>query len=188
MKKLLSLFISGLATLLPVIISIYIFVGTLNFLDNLLAPVIQVSLGKDIPGLGFLLTTIIIILVGLISKNLLGKKLFSWWEKLFFKIPMLGKIYSTTKRITTSFFSSGRNSFKQVVLIEFPRPGLHSIGFITNDEFPYIEEDTYSVFVPTTPNPTSGFFVVVNKDQVKVLDISVERGIEILMSAGMINQ
>ncbi|MGI6452377.1 MAG: DUF502 domain-containing protein [Syntrophomonadaceae bacterium] len=188
MRKIISWFLTGLATLLPVVVSFYIFIGIFNFLDNLLAPVIQVSLGEDIPGLGFLLTSVIIILVGLVSQNFLGKKILLWWEGLLIRIPLLGKVYGTVKRIVKAFFASEKKSFRQVVLVEFPRQGMYSLGFITNDSFPYLEKECFTIFVPTTPNPTSGFFVVVPKDQVILLDISVERGFEMIMSAGMVNK
>lgn len=186
MKKLLSMFFAGLAVLLPVAISLYLVWWLFVQIDGILAPLLVKFFGRTIPGAGFLLTIIMIIMVGFMATNLIGRKLFLWSEQILLKIPLLGKIYSTVKRITRAFFSPGKKSFRQVVLVEFPRTGAYSLGFITNDEFPFVEEDTYSVFVPTTPNPTSGFFIVVPQNQVKILDISVEQGIEMLMSAGMI--
>lgn len=101
-------------------------------------------------------------------------------------IPLLGKVYGTVKRITDSLFSSNKSALRQVALVEFPRPGIYSLGFITNDEFPYIEEDTYSIFIPTTPNPTSGWFVVLPRKDVTILDMSVDQGMEYIISAGMV--
>ncbi len=187
MKKILSMFVAGLAVLLPVVISFYLIWWLFIQVDGILAPLLEKFLGKAIPGVGFLLTITVITIVGFMATNLISRKLFLWSEQILFKIPLLGKIYSTLKRITRAFFSPGKMSFRKVVLVEFPRSGAYSLGFIANDEFPFIEGETYSVFVPTTPNPTSGFFIVVPRNQVKILDISVEKGIEILMSAGMIN-
>ncbi len=187
MKKLLSMFLAGLAILLPIAISLYLIYWLFNFIDGILSPIIRYYLGIEIPGLGFLITITLIILIGFMVTNIIGKKFFSFSEAILFKVPLLGKIYSTIKRITSAFFSSGKNSFRQVAMVEFPRIGVYSIGFITNDNFPFIDEDSYSIFIPTTPNPTSGYFIVVPREQVKILDISIDQGIELLMSAGMVN-
>ncbi len=101
-------------------------------------------------------------------------------------IPLLGKVYGTIKRITDSLFSSNKSAFRQVALVQFPRPGIYSLGFITNEEFPYIEADTYSIFIPTTPNPTSGWFVILPREDVTILDMSIDQGMEYIISAGMI--
>ena len=187
MKRLVSLFLAGLATLLPLILSLYLIYWLVTFMDGLLDPLLILILGKAIPGLGFLITITSIILVGLMATNIIGHKLIAWSEQIFVKIPLLGKMYATFKRITNSFFSSNKTSFRQVALVEFPRKGIYSLGFITNDCFPYIDEDTYSIFIPTTPNPTSGWFIIMSRDNVKILDISVEKGIEMVISAGMVN-
>lgn len=186
MKRLVSLFLTGLATLLPVVISIYLVYWIFAAIDSLLKPMLIAIFGQAIPGLGFVLTIIIVIIVGLISTNILGNKLLFWGEALLYKTPIVGKIYNTVRRITNSFFNSGKNSFRQVVLVEFPRKGIYSIGFITNDNFPHIDIEAYSIFIPTTPNPTSGWFIVMPKEDVKILDIPVEKGIEIVISAGML--
>jgi len=186
MRKLLSMFLAGLITLLPVVISIYLIWWLFIRIDGILAPLLKQIWGYAIPGIGFLITIALIIFVGFMATNIIGRKLFLWWEKILIKIPLLGKIYSTVKRITRAFLSPGKTSFNKVVLVEFPHSEAYSIGFITNDEFPFLEEDTYSIFVPTTPNPTSGFFIVVPRDKVKILDITVDQGFEIIISAGMI--
>jgi len=186
MKRILSLFVAGLATLLPIYISIWIIIWLFNLLDNILKPLLEPIFGFAVPGLGFIIIISFIILLGFISSHYLGNKILGWWEKVMRKIPLLGKVYGTTKRITDSLFSSNKSAFKKVGLIEFPRPGIYSLGFVTNDEFPYVERDTYSLFIPTTPNPTSGWFVVLPREDVKILDITVDQGMEIIISAGMV--
>lgn len=187
MKKLASLFFAGLAVLLPIIISVYFIFWIFSAVDSILAPVIMHYLGRTIPGLGFVITIALVTLIGLISTNIAGKKIIAWWEEILVKIPLLGKVYGTTKRITNSFFSKEKSSFSKVALIEFPRPGIYSLAFVTNDHFPFMEEDVYGLFIPTTPNPTSGWFVIMPREQVKILDISIDRGIEMVISAGMVN-
>lgn len=186
MKRILSLFLAGLATLLPVYISIWLIVWLFNMVDNILKPLLEPIIGCAVPGLGFIIIIALVILLGFISTNYLGRRILGWWENLMQNIPLLGKVYGTIKRITDSLFSSNKSAFKQVALVEFPRPGIFSLGFITNDEFPHIEEDTYSIFIPTTPNPTSGWFVVLPREDVKILDMSVDQGMEFIISAGMV--
>ena len=187
MKRLASLFLTGLATLLPIVLSIYIVFWVFTIIDNILAPFLAKYFGIVVPGLGFLLTIIIVLLVGLISTNLLGKKFVVWGEIIIYRTPLLGKIYSTVRKITNSIFSSGKGSFRTVVLVEFPRKGIYSLGFITNENVPFLDEDNYSIFIPTTPNPTSGWFIIMPKESVKILDMSVDVGIEMVISAGMVN-
>ncbi|MGR6835452.1 DUF502 domain-containing protein [Syntrophomonas erecta] len=186
MKRLLSMFATGLATLLPVVLSLYFIWWIFKFVDGLLAPVLQALLGQDIIGLGFIITVILITFIGFISRNYLGHRLLKWWENIYVRIPLLGKIYAATKRITRPLFSSGRTSFRQVVLVEFPRHGIYALGFITNDEFPFLDEESYAIFIPTTPNPTSGYLVIMPRNQVKILDITVDQGLEMIISAGMV--
>ncbi|MGI6422787.1 MAG: DUF502 domain-containing protein [Syntrophomonadaceae bacterium] len=186
MKRILSLFLAGLATLLPVYISIWLIVWLFNLVDNILKPLLEPIIGCAVPGLGFIIIIALVILLGFISTNYFGRRILRWWENILHNIPLLGKVYGTIKRITDSLFSSNKSAFKQVALVEFPRPGIFSLGFITNDEFPHIEEDTYSIFIPTTPNPTSGWFVVLPREDVKILDMSVDQGMEFIISAGMV--
>ncbi len=186
MKRILSMFGAGLATLLPVYISIWLIIWLFNMVDNILKPLLEPIFGFAVPGLGFIIIISFIILLGFISTNFLGNKILGWWENVMHRIPLLGKVYGAVKRITDSIFSSNKSAFKKVALVEFPRPGIYSLGFITNEEFPYIERDTYSIFIPTTPNPTSGWFVVLPREDVTILDISVDQGMEIIISAGMV--
>ncbi len=186
MRRILSMFLAGLATLLPIYISIWLIIWLFNMVDNILKPLLAPIFGFAVPGLGFIIIISFIILLGFISTNILGNKMLGWWENVMHKIPLLGKVYGAVKRITDSIFSSNKGAFKQVALIEFPRPGIYSLGFVTNEEFPYVKRDTYSIFIPTTPNPTSGWFVVLPREDVTILDINVDQGMEIIISAGMV--
>lgn len=188
MRKIGSMFLLGLATLLPVAISFYLIWWLFNTIDGLLQPILIGLSGKFIPGIGFIITIAGITLIGFIASSLIGKKLIAFWERILIKTPFLGKIYSALKKIVNSIFSQERSSFRQAVLVEFPREGIYSIGFITNDNFAYTDTESYCLFVPTTPNPTSGFFVVVPKEKVKLLDIPVEKAFEMLISAGMVKE
>ncbi|MEA1962005.1 MAG: DUF502 domain-containing protein [Bacillota bacterium] len=186
MKRIGSIFLTGLVTLLPIVISLYIIIWIFTAIDSILGPSIVQITGHSLPGVGFVLTIILILLIGMLTTNCIGKKLLSWSEVLFSRTPLLGKIYLTIKRIIGSLLSQDKNAFKKAVLVEFPREGLYSMGFITNDNFSYIDEENYCLFIPTTPNPTSGYFIVAPRDKVRLLDIPVEQAMEILISAGTV--
>lgn len=187
MKKLGSLFLAGLAALLPLALSIYLIWWLFVRIDGILAPVIQTITGHHLPGLGFLITILLILFIGLMATSLIGNRLMHFWEGLLLKTPLLGRLYSSIKRIVGAVLSPNKTAFRQVVMLEYPRKGLYVLGFITNENFYLMDEENYCVFVPTTPNPTSGFFMVAPRDQVQILDMPVEQAMELIISAGMVN-
>lgn len=138
----------------------------------------------------FLLAILLISAIGMATRHYIGKKMIEWVELALMQVPFLNKIYAATKQVNDAFTSGNKNSFKTVVLIQFPREGLYSIGFITSENHPEIQhrtkEKVVCVFVPTTPNPTSGFLVLVPEEKVTKLDMSVPEGIKYIISVGSI--
>jgi len=138
----------------------------------------------------FIIVIFIISLIGWAANIIFLRKLFGFGERIFVKVPMIGKIYSVTKEIGSAFLGQGKTFFERVVLIEYPRKGVYSIGFSTGPGKGEIQnvtgEELINVFVPTTPNPTSGIFLLVPKGDVKFLDMSVEEGLKIVVSSGTI--
>jgi len=141
--------------------------------------------------IGLIATVLIILLIGTIARNFIGRKLVTFFESLISKIPLARTVYIATKQIIeTLFFASGMRNLKRVALFEYPRKGIHSIGFITGTLNPgehhnATEKKLYSIFVPTTPNPTSGYYIMVPEDGVTELDISVEDAFRLIVSAGL---
>jgi uncharacterized membrane protein len=137
-----------------------------------------------------ILAVLLIGLVGLLARNYFGKRMIQWVDSTLLRIPLLNKIYGATKQVNDAFSSSNKTSFRTVVLVEFPRPGVYSIGFITSE--PHLEvqakiqEKVVCVFVPATPNPTSGFLLMVPEDKVTKLEMSVADGIKYIISLGSI--
>ncbi len=129
--------------------------------------------------------------VGLLARNYLGKKMIEWVDATLLRVPFLNKIYGTTKQVNDAFASGNKTSFKTVVMVEFPRAGMYSVGFLTSEVHGEIlnrmPEKVVCVFIPTTPNPTSGFMVIVPEDQVTKLDMSVAEGIKFIISLGSIS-
>jgi uncharacterized membrane protein len=148
-------------------------------------------LGFHIPGLGVVLSLLILLLTGLVAANLFGRKLVSLWEQLLSRIPLVRSVYSAVKQLVETMFSDNGNSFRKVVLVEFPRHGLWTLAFLTSDEQGQVQQatgrDVVSVYVPTTPNPTGGYFVLVPREDVREIDLSVDDGLKLLLSMGAVN-
>ena len=147
-------------------------------------------LGFNIPGLGVGLTVLVVLLTGMMFANLFGRQLMRLSEDVLARIPLVRSIYSSVKQVTETLFSGQGKSFRKVVLVEYPRRDLWTLAFITGDTASVIEravgEDLVSIYVPTTPNPTSGFFLMVPKRDIKPLDISVDNGLKMILSTGVV--
>ncbi|PUB84815.1 MAG: hypothetical protein DBP02_07365 [gamma proteobacterium symbiont of Ctena orbiculata] len=147
--------------------------------------------GFHIPGLGVLLSLLILLLTGLVAANLFGRKVVSMWEGLLARIPLVRSIYSAVKQMVETMFADKGKSFRKVVLVEFPRRGLWTLAFLTSEEGGAVQQatgrDVVNVYVPTTPNPTGGYFVLVPKEDIRELDMSVDEGLKMLLSMGAVN-
>ncbi|MEW8431260.1 MAG: DUF502 domain-containing protein [gamma proteobacterium symbiont of Ctena orbiculata] len=147
--------------------------------------------GFHIPGLGVLLSLLILLLTGLVAANLFGRKVVSMWERLLARIPLVRSVYSAVKQMVETMFADKGRSFRKVILVEFPRRGLWTLAFLTSEESGAVQQatgrDVVNVYVPTTPNPTGGYFVLVPKEDIRELDMSVDDGLKMLLSMGAVN-
>ena len=147
-------------------------------------------LGFHIPGLGVVLTTIVVLATGMVVANLFGRKLVKLWESLLAQIPLVRTIYTGVKQILETVFSSNDQSFRKVLLVEYPRKGLWTLAFQSGTTMGEAQTRTgrevVNVFIPTTPNPTSGFFIMVPAEDVVELDMSVDDGLKMIISAGVV--
>lgn len=192
-------FITGLAVLLPTVVTVLIvsfLVVKINqillepmliFFHPLLTNLYLITLFKIIV---FLVLVFIISLIGVAARVIAIRKIFGFGERLVFKVPMIGKMYNATKQISRAFLGKGKSIFKKVVLVEYPRKGTWSVGFMTEEMSGEIEEKTrrklIGIFVPTTPNPTSGIYLLAPKEDVTFLDMSVEEGLKLVISGGTV--
>ncbi len=146
-------------------------------------------LGFHIPGLGVVLAVLIVLLTGVVVANFFGRRLVAAWESLLARIPLVRSIYASVKQVVETVFSKG-DAFRKVLLIEYPRRDLWTIAFLTGGSVPEVQAKTrrevVNVFVPTTPNPTSGFFMMIPKEDVTELDMTVEEGLKLIMSLGVV--
>ena len=147
-------------------------------------------LGFQIPGLGVILTIIVLLVTGLLAANFVGRAFVGGWESILDRIPVVRSIYSAAKNFAEMVFSDSSQSFKKVLLIQYPREGLYSLAFQTSTKLGEVQgrtgEDIVCCFVPTTPNPTSGFIVIVPRKDVTVLDMDVDEALKMIISLGVV--
>ncbi len=146
--------------------------------------------GYDIPGAGIVLTLLIILTTGLLAANFIGQRLVGWWEKLLARIPVVNSIYHSVKQVSDTLFSSSGNAFRKALLIQYPHAGSWTIAFLTGtpggDVVNHLRGDYVSVYVPTTPNPTSGFFLMLPRSEVIELDMNVDEALKYIISMGVV--
>jgi len=150
----------------------------------------EVLFGFKIPGLGVILSTIVVLVTGMIAANFFGRSLVSMWERFLTRIPFVSKIYSGVKQVLETVLSSQGQSFRKVLLVEYPRKGVWTLAFQTSadsgEAHHRINRDLVNVYVPTTPNPTSGFFLMMPREDVIELDMSVDDGLKKIISMGVV--
>jgi uncharacterized membrane protein len=186
-KKLRAQFVAGILVVVPLGASVLILIWIFNGIDNILQPIIRAVLGHTIPGVGFGITVVLIYLAGVVASNLVGKKLISYWESLLARVPVFRQLYTGIKQILDSFSAPRTTGFMQVVLVEFPRKGLRAVGFITNELSTSSGEKLYNVFIPTAPNPTSGFLEIVQEEDMVRTKIPVNEALKMVVSAGRVS-
>jgi uncharacterized membrane protein len=188
-------FITGLLILVPLAITAWVLHAIISTMDQslLLLPEQwrpEALIGFKIPGLGALLTVLIIFFTGLLTKNFIGKYIVSLWEKLLTHIPIVSSIYSSVKQVSDTLFSSSGNAFSKALLIQYPREGSWTIAFLTGKPggavARHLEGEFISVYVPTTPNPTSGYFLIIPKKDAIELDMSVDTALKYVVSMGVV--
>jgi uncharacterized membrane protein len=188
-------FITGLLIWVPLAITAWVLsliVGTLDQSLRLLPETVhpRSMFGFDLPGAGVALTLLIILLTGLLGANFIGQRLVVWWEKLLARIPVVNSIYNSVKQVSDTLFSSSGNAFRKALLIQYPRQGAWTIAFLTGrpggDVANHLAGDYISVYVPTTPNPTSGFFLMLPKQDTIELDMSVDEALKYIISMGVV--
>ena len=182
--------IAGLLVVMPLGVTVFILLALFRFLDNLLGPSFRLLLGTDVPGLGLISGIVLILVVGALTSNIVGRRVVEGFDWLMMRIPLARTIYSATKQFSDSILSQNRGAFKEAVLIEWPRPGLYTVGFVTGETRGEAQEKTkelvINVFIITTPNPTTGFLCLVPESQIIELEMSVEDALKLVMSAGIV--
>ena len=182
----------GVVVLVPVVISGWVLYALFTKVDGIISPIFDELLQRHIPGLGFVTMIALILVVGFLSRNLIGRAMGQFFERIIFSIPVARTIYSAMKDLLGAFQIGGKGkSFRQVVMIEYPRQGVWTIGFVTNElkfQADASSSELVSLYIPNPPNPTSGVLVLVPKQSMKVLNMSVEDGLKLVLSGGIVTQ
>ena len=188
-------FITGLLVLVPVVITFWVLSSLIQTMDQslLLLPEQwrpQQLFGFSMVGLGAILTVVTIFVTGVIATNIFGQQLILLWEAMLSRVPVVKSIYASVKQVSDTIFSDSGNAFRKALLIEFPRKGSWTIAFLTGepggDVSNHLQGDYVSVFVPTTPNPTGGYFLMIEKKEVMELDMSVDQALKYIISMGTV--
>jgi uncharacterized membrane protein len=187
--------ITGLLIWIPLVITIWVLKLVVDALDQtlLLLPIqfrTEEWLGFHIPGMGVVMTLVIVLVTGVFATNLLGARLVQVWHRVLHRIPVVNSIYSSVKQISDTLFSSSGQAFRKALLVQWPREGMWTIAFLTGvpggDVVNHLEGDYVSVYVPTTPNPTGGYFVMVLRRDVIELEMSVDEALKYIISMGVV--
>lgn len=190
-----SYFITGLLVLVPLCITIWVLSTLIGLMDQslLLLPASwrpEAQFGRAIPGLGAILTLLIVFVTGLVATNFFGRRIIQFWEALLARVPVVKSIYYSVKQVSDTLFSDSGQAFRKALLVQYPRQGSWTIGFMTGqpggDVANHLQGEFVSVYVPTTPNPTSGFFLMMPRADVVELDMSVDEALKYIISMGVV--
>ena len=186
-KNLRRNFLAGLLVLVPVALVIFVILWFFHTIDGILQPIIRIFFGHTITGLGFAITFVLIYLVGILASNIVGRRIIQFGEWLVGKLPVLGQLYNAAKQAMASISGVSRTkaAFREVVLVEYPRKGLRTIGFVTNEILDSDGRKLVAVYLPTTPVPTSGWVILVTEDQITRTNISVDTAMKMVISGGI---
>ena len=188
-------FITGLLVLVPIFVTAWVLVTLISTMDKslLLLPMSwrpAAQIGLEIPGMGAILTLMIIFVTGVIARNFFGRQLLVIWDDFLSRVPFVKSIYSSVKQVSDTLFSDSGNAFRQAVLVQYPHQGAWTIAFVTGspggDVVNHLHGDYVSIYVPTTPNPTSGFFLMMPKSEVIELEMSVDEALKYIISMGTV--
>ena len=187
-------FITGLLIWVPLVITVWVLnllVSTMDQILLLLPPELRTEswLGMHIPGMGVAFTVLIVFATGVLAANIIGQRLVGFWEGMLARIPVVNSIYHGVKQVSDTLFSPGGQAFRKAVLVQWPREGMWTIAFVTGqpggDVVNHLKGDYLSIYVPTTPNPTGGYFVMVPKSEVIELDMTVDEALKYIVSMGV---
>lgn len=189
-------FLTGIILLVPVLVTFYLLAAVVRTMDgiiHLIPPAYQPIqlIGFDIPGLGLIMTLLLVLLTGMIGASFIGRQLVRFGEALLGKIPLVRAVYGSLKHVLETILHNNKDTFRRVVMIEYPRKGLYALAFVTGTDRGEVQHNTsgnvIAVFVPTTPNPTSGFLLYVPEDDVTPMRMTVEQGMKCVISGGVVS-
>ena len=184
LRKIRTTFIAGLIVMVPIGLTVWILIWIFNGIEGLLAPLVQLVFGRHIPGVGFGVTVVLIFVIGAITTNVIGRRLVRWSESMLGKVPIARHLYVAFREVFRGFSEQNASGFLSVVLVEFPAKGMRTIGFITYEAVDKDGKPVINVFIPTSPNPTSGFLEILREEDIIRTNIPVEDALKMVISGG----
>ena len=184
-RKIRGHFMAGLIVVIPVAASVLILIWVFTSIDNILQPIIRRIAGEEIPGVGFGVTIVLIYLVGVVTRNFIGRRLMRYGNSIMMRVPVFRGLYNGIRQIVQTVATPDKASFMKVVLVEFPRKEMWTVGFVTKEIFSESGEKFLNILIPTSPTPWSGFFQVLKEKDVVRTDMSVEDAVKMIVSGGM---
>jgi len=191
LKKLRDVAIAGLVVTVPIAVTIWIFVWLFNEIDKILKPLISryfgTALNGHTTGIGFAIIVVLILIVGLIATNVIGKRIVRWAESLIAKIPISRTLYESIRQLMQSYSEKDKTGFLQVVMVEYPRKGVHTLAFVTNEYTDKSGKKMVSLFIPNSPNPMSGFLHIFDDSEIDRTQFTIEEGLKMVVTAGRVS-
>lgn len=184
LKKLRAIIIAGLVVTIPIGLTLWILVWLFERVDALLQPIIRYIFGRNMPGVGFGVIVVLILVVGVIATNVIGRRIVRFGERMLGRVPIVRRLYVALKEVFQSFSNPDDTGFMQVVLVEFPSRGMRSLGFITNETVDEEGRKVINVFIPTAPNPTTGFLQIMHEEDIIRTNIPIDDALKMVVSAG----
>ncbi len=184
LRKLRAIVIAGLVVTVPIGLTIWIFVWLFTQIDKLLQGPIKYIFGRHITGVGFGVIVVLVLIIGAITTNMMGKRIIRWAEDQLSRVPITRILYVGIRQVIQSFSDPEKTGFMQVVMVEYPRKGLHTIGFITNEHIDEAGKKMINVFIPTAPNPMTGFLQIMDESEIIRTSLTIEEGLKMVVSAG----
>jgi uncharacterized membrane protein len=186
-KRIRTWFIAGVLVIVPIAVAVLILRWLFLYVDGILQPVARRLFGYELAGLGFALTVVLIFVTGIIATSVIGKRMVAIGESLLAKVPLFRYLYTSIKEIMVSFATPSETAFLQVVLVEFPKKDMRVIGFVTSESRTQSGEKILNVFIPTSPNPTSGYLEIVKESDIIRTNISIDNALKMVLSAGRVS-
>jgi uncharacterized membrane protein len=184
-----NMLLAGVVVAIPIIVTVWVLKTAYGFIDGISGPYLTRMFGKEIPGLGFLVTLLLLIFLGVMATNVLGQRILDWVERQLLRLPVVATIYTGVKQVIDSFKSfNNMANFKRVVYVEYPSPGCKLIGLVTGQYFDHkLEMEMISVVIPTAPNPMTGLVIIVEASKVIESELSLEEAMKLIVSAGLVS-
>ncbi len=187
-RRIITYFVHGLIIIIPLIITLWILAWVFNLVDGMLAPIIAWGFGRPLPGLGFAIIITSVVLIGYFGMRFGHRKVFDFFETQVIRVPVVGAIYGSTRQILQSFTTDSSSKFLEVVFMEFPRQGIYTVGLVTSEIKDRNGKKVLNVFIPTAPNPTSGFLQIVPESDVIRTPMSINDAMKMIISAGKVSR